>query len=57
MLQQQYLPPEPPAPRCVIEKPKRKHRKRKASGYGGCGDVVLSANILLYKNMVVHRDR
>ena len=50
MLQQQY---QPPPPRCVVEKPKkRSNRKKKADPYD-CGEVVLSANILLRKNMLV----
>jgi hypothetical protein len=47
MLQQYYQPPPPP--RCVIEKPKKRRRKKKSGQYD-CGDVVMSANILLYKN-------
>ena len=54
MLQQQHLPAEPPAPRCVVEKPKPKKRKKRSRGYDDCGQVVLSANILLYKKNMLH---
>ena len=52
MLQQQYKPPPPP--RCVIEKPKKPKRKKKAHPFE-CGEVVLSADILLSNKTLIPR--
>ena len=52
MLQQQYQPPPPP--RCVIEKPKKPKRKKKQHPFE-CGEVVLSADILLSNKMLIPR--
>jgi len=53
MLQQQYQPAPPP--RCVIEKPKKKPPRKKTTHRYDFGEPLLSADILLSKNMIMQR--